>query len=152
MIIHKNKIKGTLITSILVIGLTLIMNATAQAQTLSLKQCIDTALIYNRNIKLAQQDVNISTEKNKEIRGNLLPKLNGIADYRYYTDLPYQIMPAEAFGGPEGTYKEVQFGVPQSLNANLQLAVPIFNSTALNAIKSTRIAIELVGNSKDKNG
>jgi OMF family outer membrane factor len=52
-------------------------------------------------------------------------------------------MPAAAFGGPAGTYKEVQFGVPQSLNANLQLAVPIYNSMALSAVKSTRLAVEL---------
>ncbi len=113
------------------------------AQTLSLEQCIDTALLYNRNIKLSQQDVNIASEKNKETKGNLFPKLNGITDYRYYTDLPYQLMPAAAFGGREGTYKEVQFGVPQSLNANLQLTVPIYNPTALGAIKATRIASEL---------
>jgi OMF family outer membrane factor len=121
----------------------ILLTITVKSQQLSLEQCIDTALLYNRNIKLSQQDVNISTEKNREIRGNLLPKINGIADYRYYTNLPYQLMPAAAFGGPEGTYKEVQFGVPQSLNANLQLSVPIFNSTTLSAIKSTRIATEL---------
>jgi len=121
----------------------LLMSITVQAQQLSLEQCIDTALIYNRNIKLSQHDIDISAEKNREIRGNLLPKLNGIADYRYYTDLPYQLMPAAAFGGPAGTYKEVQFGVPQSLNANLQLSVPLFNMTALNAIESTRLATEL---------
>jgi len=121
----------------------LLMSITIQAQQLSLEQCIDTALIYNRSIKLSQQDVNIIAEKNKEIKGNLLPKLNGVADYRYYTDLPYQLMPAAAFGGPEGTYKEVQFGVPQSLNASLQLAVPLFNSTAISAVKSSRIAAEL---------
>ena len=113
------------------------------AQTLTLEQCIDTALIYNRNIKLAQQDLNNATEKNMEVKGNLLPKLNGMVDYRYYTDLPYQLMPADAFGGPAGTYKEVQFGVPQSLNANLQLTVPIYNPTALGAIKATQIASEL---------
>ena len=117
--------------------------AILSAQTLTLEQCIDTALIYNRNIKLSQQDVNIASEKNKEIKGNLFPKLNGMTDYRYYTDLPYQLMPAEAFGGPAGTYKEVQFGVPQSLNANLQLSVPIYNPTAFGAIKATRIASEL---------
>lgn len=117
--------------------------AILSAQTLSLEQCIDTALLYNRNIKLSQQDVNIASEKNKEIKGNLLPKLNGMADYRYYTDLPYQLMPADAFGGPAGTYKEVQFGVPQSLNANLQLTVPLYNPTALSAIKTTRMANEL---------
>lgn len=143
MVKHRCKQKEKGLNRFLLILAILIMNITAQAQTLSLDQCIDTALIYNRNIKLSQQDVNISTEKNREIRGNLLPKLNGIADYRYYTNLPYQLMPAAAFGGPEGTYKEVQFGVPQSLNANLQIAVPIFNSTAISAIKSTQIAIEL---------
>jgi len=113
------------------------------AQTLSLEQCIDTALQNNRTIKLSQQDVFLANEKNKETKGNLFPKLNGMTDYRYYTDLPYQLMPAAAFGGPEGTYKEVQFGVPQSLNANLQLSVPIYNPTALGAIKTTRIASEL---------
>ena len=128
---------------VLLLVVLLTMNVATQAQTLSLEQCIDTALIYNRNIKLSQHDVNIASEKNKEVKGNLLPKLNGMTDYRYYTDLPYQLMPAAAFGGPAGTYKEVQFGVPQSLNANLQLTVPIYNPTAIVATKTSRIASEL---------
>lgn len=143
MVKNSYKLKEKRLNKVLALMVILLISITVQAQQLSLEQCIDTALIYNRNIKLSQHDVEISTEKNRGIRGNLLPKLNGIADYRYYTDLPYQLMPAAAFGGPEGTYKEVQFGVPQSMNANLQLAVPLFNSTALNAIKSTRIATEL---------
>ena len=48
--------------------LILLMSITVQAQQLSLEQCIDTALIYNRNIKLSQHDVDISTEKNREIK------------------------------------------------------------------------------------
>jgi len=136
-------LRETRIQGVILIVAILMMNVTAQAQTLSLEQCIDTALQYNRTIKLSQQDVFLANEKNKETKGNLLPKLNGMADYRYYTDLPYQLMPAAVFGGPAGTYKEVQFGVPQSLNANLQLAVPIYNPTAYGAIKTTRIASEL---------
>lgn len=128
---------------VFLIGIILITNVVVQAQTFTLEQCIDTALLYNRTIKLSQQDVFQANEKNKETKGNLFPKLNGMTDYRYYTDLPYQLMPAAAFGGPEGTYKEVQFGVQQSLNANLQLTVPIYNPTALGAIKTTRIASEL---------
>lgn len=150
MVIHKNNIRSILLTGIIPIGLMLIMNTTTQAQSLSLEQCIDTALLYNRNIRLSQHDLNIATEKNKEIKGNLLPKLNGIADYRYYTDLPYQLMPATVFGGPAGTYKEVQFGVPQNLNVSLQLAVPLFNGPAISAVKSTRIAMELSGIQKTK--
>ena len=119
------------------------VSGTLSAQTISLEQCIDTALQFNRTIKLSQQDVFLANEKNKEAKSNLLPKLIGMTDYRYYTNLPYQLMPADAFGGPAGTYKEVQFGVPQSLNANLQLTVPIYNPTALGAIKTMRIASEL---------
>jgi OMF family outer membrane factor len=121
----------------------LLAPAIVPAQTLTLNQCVDTALLYNRNIKIAQQDALIAGEKNLEAKSTLLPKLTGFADYRYYTDLPYQIMPQEAFGGPAGTYKEIQFGVPQNLSTNLQLAMPLFNPTALSAIKSTRIANEL---------
>jgi OMF family outer membrane factor len=123
---------------------------TASAQKLSLEQCIDTALQYNRNVILSQLDIDIASAKSKEIRGNLLPKLNGVADYRYYTNLPYQLMPAEAFGGPEGTYKEVQFGVPQSLNANLQIALPLFNSSAISAVKTSQVAAELLDIQKIK--
>ena len=143
MVKNSYKLKEKRLNKVLSLMGILLISITVQAQTLSLEQCIDTALIHNRNIMLSQHDIEISAEKNKELSGSLLPKLNGIADYRYYTDLPYQIMPAEAFGGPEGTYKQVQFGVPHSLNANLQLTMPIFNSTSINAVKSSRIAIEL---------
>jgi outer membrane protein TolC len=115
----------------------------SKAQTLTLVQSIDTALHYNRTIRLSRLDITLATEKSKEIKANLIPKLNGLADYRYYTDLPYQLMPAAAFGGPVGTYKEVQFGVPQSLNANFQLTIPLYNPNALSAIKTTIVAYEL---------
>jgi outer membrane protein TolC len=140
---HKQKLRESKFHSVLLISILMLMYVSAQAQTLSLNQCVDTALHYNRNIKLAQQDALIAGEKNREAKSTLLPKLNGFADYRYYTDLPYQIMPQEAFGGPAGTYKEIQFGVPQNLSTNLQLAMPLFNPIALSAIKSTRIASEL---------
>jgi outer membrane protein TolC len=143
MVKHWYKLREKRLNRVLLILVILIMIITAQAQTLSLEQCIDTALLYNRNIKLSQQDVNISSEKNKEIRGNLLPKLNGIADYRYYIDLPYQIMPQSAFGGPPDTYKEIQFGVPQNLSTSLQFTMPVFSSVTISAIKSSRIAMEL---------
>lgn len=128
---------------ILLVWSILQLSGTLSAQTLSLEQCIDTALHYNRNIKLSQQDINLTGEKGKELKGNLIPRLNGLADYRYYTDLPYQIMPAAAFGGAAGTYKEVQFGVPQNLNVNLQLALPLYNPAILSAIKTAGVAGEL---------
>ncbi len=129
--------------SILFIVLILFSLSSVQSQTFSLNQCIDTALKYNRNIKLIQQDVFLAKDKNKETISNLLPKIHAVADYKYYTNLPYQLMPAKAFGGPEGTYKEVQFGLPQNLNLNLQFNLPLFNATILNSIHTTDLMVQL---------
>ncbi|MDP1744519.1 MAG: TolC family protein, partial [Bacteroidota bacterium] len=115
----------------------------AKAQNLSLKNCIDTALLHNKTLQIAQSDIEISDERNKEAKGGLIPKLYGNADYRYYTDLPYQLLPATVFNGPAGVYKEAQFGVPHNLNANLTLDVPLYNPQAIGAITVSKRAKEL---------
>lgn len=143
MITSREKSPRFNILKVLLLGIILLTGFLTKAQTLTLEQCIDTALLYNRSIRLSEQDINLATEKNKEAKANLIPKLNGMTDYRYYTDLPYQLMSAAAFGGAKGTYKEVQFGVPQSLNANLQLTVPLYNPLVISAIKTSGVANEL---------
>ena len=145
----KNGIRKTLLGAS-VLGTLMTAEVTAQAQYLTLEQCIDTALQYNRSYRMSQQDVDMAGDKLKEVKANLIPKLNAMADYRYYTDLPYQLMPAAAFGGPAGTYKEVQFGVPKNLNANIQLMVPLYNPVAVSAIKTAGIAGELSEIQKNK--
>jgi outer membrane protein TolC len=52
-------------------------------------------------------------------------------------------MPEAAFGGPEGIYKEIQFGVPHNINANLQLMLPLYNPQVYGAIETSTIAVEL---------
>lgn len=137
--------------SVLLLILVMILNTISlKAQTFSLEQCIDTALQHNRNIKISQQDIYIADDKHKEIKSNLLPKLNGIIDYRYYTNLPYQLLPASVFGGPAGTYKEGQFGTPQNLSANLQLNIPVYNPTTFSNIQTSRLSIELTEIQKTK--
>ena len=121
----------------------LIFTTNSEAQNWSLKQCIDTALVHNKTLKIAQGDIEIANERNKEAKGGLVPKLYGNVDYRYYTDLPYQLLPASVFGGPAGVYKEAQFGVPHNLNANLTLDMPLYNPQAIGAIAVSKRAKEL---------
>jgi len=137
-------------TIMIIIGSMLLMNGHVQSQPWSLKQCIDTALLHNRSVELSRLDIAFAREKSSEVKSNLAPKLNAMADYRYYIDQPYQLMPAEAFAGPEGTYKEVQFGTPHSVNANLQLSVPLVNPVLLNSVKTTRNGIQLAEIQKSK--
>ncbi len=134
--IHKSKRTLMLLVALSVFN-------TGQAQAWSLQQCIDTAMVNNKNLQMSRNKMEIGTEKQSEAKANLIPKVSLNADYKYFADLPYQFMPQSAFGGPEGVYKEVQMGVPHNMGANIQLAMPVYNAQVFGAIEATKIASEL---------
>jgi len=110
-----------------------------------MKQCIDTAQVHNKNLQMGRNNIAIGEQKAKEAKANLIPKVTVNADYKYFTNLPYQLMPLSTFNptAPEGQFKEAQFGVPHNINANLQLSMPLYNSQVYGAIQTTKIASEL---------
>ena len=132
-------IRRILLLTLLIIAVTM----TGQAQIWSLQQCIDTAQVYNKNLQMSRNSIEIGNEKEKEAKANLIPKISLNADYKYFTDLPYQLMPQSAFGGPEGQFKEMQMGVPHNISTNIQMAVPLYNPQVYGAIQTTKIASDL---------
>jgi OMF family outer membrane factor len=112
-------------------------------QTWSLQQCIDTSKTNNKNLTIARNEVEISTQRNKETKAKLVPSISANAEYKYYTDLPYQLMPMSVFGGPEGKFKEAQFGVPHNINAQLAFSMPLYNPQVIGAVQTSAIATEL---------
>ena len=116
-----------------------------QAQTWTLQQCVDTALINNRSLLIARNQTDIGDQKHREAKANLIPKLTVNADYKYFTDLPTQLMPLSTFNpaAPEGQFKEAQFGVPHNMGATVQLSMPLYNPQVMGAIETTQLAKEL---------
>ncbi len=114
-------------------------------QVLSLDQCVDQAMEYNKQVRMAENNILKTEYQKKEILANLWPKINGTADYKYYFDLPTQLMPAKAFNpmAPEWEFKAAQFGVPHNINANVQVGMPLYNADVFSGIKISEIAIEL---------
>lgn len=121
-------------------GLLVLLSFAGYGKTWTLQQCVDTALQYNKNLRIGRNQIAMSEEKQREVKAGLMPKVNLNADYRYFTDLPYQLMPQSAFGGPEGQFKEMQMGVPHNINTNIQLMVPLFNPQVYGAVRSAGIA------------
>jgi OMF family outer membrane factor len=115
----------------------------AQQKEVSLQECVAQALQKNTNLLMANTDVELAKHKREEITAKLLPQFFVSADYRYYNDLPTQLMPLSVFGGPVGTYKEAQFGVPHVLNGNIQGNMPIYNQTILSGRTTANIGTEL---------
>jgi OMF family outer membrane factor len=114
-----------------------------RAQTMTLEQCVDTALVFNRTLQMGRNDQSLSRLRRREARANLLPKATAGADYRYFTHLPTQLLPLEVFNGPEGMYKDAQFGVPHNIGANVQLAMPLYNPQIKGGIQTAEIAGKL---------
>jgi outer membrane protein TolC len=137
--IHLPKRKFTIV--LIILGA--MLHPRLEAQVWTLQQCLDTAQQNNKNLLMARNTIEIGQQKKQEVKANLIPKLSINADYRYYVELPYQFMPQAAFGGPEGIFKEIQFGVPHNINANLQLMLPLYNPQVYGAIETSTIAVEL---------
>ncbi len=116
---------------------------TGNAQNWTLQQCIDTAQVNNKNLQMSRNNIEIGAERQKEAKANLIPKVSLNADYKYFMDLPYQVMPQSAFGGQEGLFKEIQMGVPHNIGTSIQLAMPLYNPQVYGAIQTTKIASEL---------
>lgn len=117
----------------------------AQAQTWTLLQCIDTAQVHNKNLQMSRNNMAIGDQREKEAKANLIPKVTANADYKYFANLPYQLLPVNAFNPalPAGEFRAMQFGVPHNINANLQLSMPLYNPQVYGAIQTTKIASEL---------
>jgi outer membrane protein TolC len=116
----------------------------ANAQSWSLEQCVDSAYKNNIKIEVAKNNQEISQLKHKEVRSYLLPKLSLNGEYKYFVELPYQLLPLSVFGGPEGQFKETQFGVQHNINANLVLQAPVYSSTLNGNIQKVKLAKEIV--------
>lgn len=115
------------------------------AQQWTLEQCIDSAQVYNKNLQIAKNNTLISAEREREAKAGLAPKISFGADYRYYVESPYQLMPLSTFNpaSPEGEFREVQFGVPHNINASLQFAMPVYNPQVYGSVQVTRVAKEI---------
>ncbi|HIP36081.1 MAG TPA: TolC family protein [Crocinitomix sp.] len=109
----------------------------------TLQQCLDTAIVNNAKLKIDKNNNELASQKEKEVKSNLIPKVTANADYKYYMELPTQLMPLSVFGGPAEQYKSTQFGVPHNINANIQFAMPLYNPELYGGIKKTKIATEV---------
>jgi len=130
----KKKLIGMLILSFLLAD----VSAFAQ-KPLTLKECIDYSFSNNRNIKIANYNVNISQKKISEQLGNYLPQINVSGELDNNLMLTTQLMPAEMVGGTPGTYIAVKFGNKYSVSIGAQLTQKLYDPTYLYAIKSAKI-------------
>lgn len=129
--------------------LSLLIGLSAQAQTLDLATCLRMADSANAQIRSAQLDVAINESQCAAYLSTRLPSLSFAGDYRYNAVIPGQVVPAQFFGGPAGTFAEVKFGVPVVLSNTLQLNQILFNSQVNYGLEALRINSDIVKIQRD---
>src|SRR5690606_34210242 len=101
------------------------------------------AMAFNPGLQIVRNDLEQVPFRLQEVRSMRSPKVTGSADYKYFTHLPYQFLPLSVFNGPEGEYKEAQFGVPHNHNAHVQAILPVLLPQYRTGLASVEIAGEL---------
>ena len=106
---------------------TCLVSSSVFSLVLDLATCLKMADTANTNIRNARLDIDMNAIQKKVYLASRLPKVTATGDYRYNAIIAGQVVPAEFFGGPPGTYSTVQFGVPFNLSNNIQLTQILYN-------------------------
>ncbi|GAB3890803.1 TolC family protein [Larkinella knui] len=126
------------------LGLILLLsNTMARAQELTLDQLISKALTSNLSVQSAQFDETKTEAKIAEVKAGARPSVNLTGDYKRYLKIPGQVVPASAFGGPEGSYSVLAFGLPYNLSTSLQASQALYNPSVLIGLKAAKTSREL---------
>ena len=103
--------------------------------TLDLSSCLNYARAHNLELENGRLGERTAHFEKKEVVGSLYPQVSGTFSNTYNGILRTSILPAEAFGGQEGSTSEVQFGTTYESTANLQVTQQLFNPSLGSSLK-----------------
>src|SRR3989338_7039091 len=135
-----------------ILGVALILTATqAFAQhgpVMSLKECINYSLTNNPSGSVYANQVGIAQQQNREGLAGYLPQVNLTGSLDDNLKRQVTIIPAGTFG-PEPT--KVQFGNQYASTVTGQLDQVIYDQTLINALKASKMNVELAELKLEKN-
>jgi outer membrane protein len=104
----------------------------------SLQEAIDYSIKHSPNYLNAELDLQNADFRRKEITGMGLPQISGSIDFKDYLSIPTSLLPAQIFGGPEGTFLPVKFGTKYNATAGLSANWNILNSDYFFGLKAQK--------------
>ncbi|MFA7361350.1 MAG: TolC family protein [Candidatus Kapaibacterium sp.] len=126
-----------------IISIPLCLNAQESSQELSLKDLVNKALQNNQSIKSSVLDETIADKRVSEVKSNMLPQININGDYKYYSQMPLQLVPSSTLGGPENVYIPFEFGTPWNLSTTISAGQLIYSQQYINGIKMANTGKDL---------
>lgn len=116
--------------------------AGAQLQFANLREALRYA---DNNSTVARQGTiqrAISEQDAGIVRAGILPKLNLFSTSEYAPILASQVIPESAFGGQDGKFRTVQFGMPWNFSSGVELTMPVVNFEKWAQLEKARLQSE----------
>jgi outer membrane protein TolC len=138
------------------VGLCLLSSLAVTAQTFSLKQAVDYAIVHQVQVKNSQIDLQNASAKISEIKAMGLPQVNGSLALTNNIVLQRMFIPAKIFNpaAAEGELIAAKFGVENSGYANVTMSQLVFDGTYLLGLKASAVykdlAVKSVSQSKQQ--
>ena len=112
----------------LAIYMTCLMGAMAQQTFISLDQFTDYAILHNPSIQQAILNEKIEQQNRRAALAPMLPLANAQGTITDNVIIPTTLIPAEAFGGPAGTFRPIKFGTQYGINPSGNVTLNLINA------------------------
>jgi len=123
---------------IALIGFTI--QAAAQEKTITLKQCITSAIQNKASLQSARSETMLAALEKNEAMGKYLPQLTLNYEYKYNPIIATQVIPTgQLQENPTDEYRPIKFGTNWQQNAGLTLYQPILDFTIQSKLNESRI-------------
>ncbi|KEO74146.1 transporter [Anditalea andensis] len=113
-------------------------------RVMDLDKVVQTALANNISIKQKFLDEKSAQHQRKEIVGSGLPQLRGYGNYNNFIDIFPQAIPGGLFDPTQdpNTISVLNFGVPQSIKAGLEVTQLIYSHSYIVGLKAAKTSQE----------
>ena len=109
----------------------------------SVKQAVEFAMQNQNDIKNAAITEELARKRVSETIGTGLPQINSSFDVKDFIEIPTQVFPAEAFGGPPGVLAAVKFGLQYQATAGFDASQLLFSSDYIIGLKGSKVYVSL---------
>ncbi len=124
--------------------LSLCRHASAQSgEVMTLEEAVDYGLEHHTGISISEKQISYREWQVMSEKSGYLPHIRSSADYRYNTNLPVTIIPAEAFGGGQAGPREIKMGTKNVIQAGIDVEQPIYDPVTISGIREAEIRTDM---------
>ncbi|MFV0604459.1 MAG: TolC family protein [Niabella sp.] len=108
----------------------------------SLQDALAYAEKNNAQVKNALLDIKLQEQVNREVTGMAYPQIDAVGQLTYNAKLPISLVPAEFFGGQQGEYARLAFGVKWNSTGGVSLSQILFDGQVFTGLQARKTLID----------